>query len=270
MSVFDSKTYVGYLKSIIQEGDKKKHGIVKTLADKLRCHPTFISQVINAKADLNHDQAIRLCQFLDLAEDETEFFIDMLNRDRAASQEAKVHFQKKLDRKISERLTFQKRAKLSSSLKTDQEAIYLSRWNCPVIHAAIQIPNVRTTEKIAKLLKAEETDVKNALEVLENLKLVKKSGTAWIPTETALHIGKDSPHAANFHANMRVKTAGRLVSRARNIEDTHFSAVFAISKSAADEVRASLLQSLKNAREKMVSSDPEVLYGLCLDYFPIE
>jgi uncharacterized protein (TIGR02147 family) len=269
MTIFESKNYVSYMQNAILSDGKKKHGIVKALAEKLRCHPTFISQVINGKADLNHDQAVRLCKYLEFTQEETEFFIDMLNRDRAASSEAKEHFQKILDRKISDRRVFQKRAKLKSSLRADQEGQYLSRWSCPVAHAAIQIPNLRTMEKLAKLLDIDEADAKQVLETLESLKLAKKVSGNWVPTETALHIGRDSPFAANFHANMRLKTAANLVSRKRRIEQTHFSSVFAISKTIAEEIREAFLQSLKAAREKMVDSDPEVLYVLCLDYYPL-
>lgn len=269
MTVFESKSYVSYMQNAILSDGKKKHGIVKALAEKLRCHPTFISQVMSGKADLNHDQAIRFCNYLELTQEETEFFINLLNRDRAASTEAKAHFQRILDEKISERRVFQKRANLKSSLRTDQEGQYLARWVYPVAHAALQIPNLRTEEKIAKLLDIDIADAKHVLEMLENLKLAKRTSGSWVATEGALHIGKDSPFTANFHANMRLKTAANFVSRKRSMEQTHFSSVFAISKAVSEEVREAFLRSLKDAREKMVDSDPEVLYVLCLDYYPL-
>lgn len=269
MSVFESKNYVDFVKQTIYIGKKKKRGIIKTLAERLRCHPTFISQVIAGKAHFSHDQAVKFCLYLQIEQDEKEFFIDQLNRDRAASTEAKLHFQQILDRKLLDRRTLHNRSNIRSNLRVEQEIQYFSKWSTPVIHAAIQIPGFQTVDKLAKIIGLSIPETEEILKELEVLNLAKKDKNNWVPTKNIIHIGKDSPLTSNFHSNWRVKTASRLMTGRRNLNQTHFSSVFAISKDVAEEIRELLLKNMEDVRKRMVSAPSEILYSFCVDFYPL-
>jgi uncharacterized protein (TIGR02147 family) len=268
MSVFEAENYQDFLRQQRQQNPHKR-GMVKAMADRLRCHPTFISQVLNGRADLSHDQAIRVAAFFQLSEDETAFFLDLLNRDRAGSSEAKAYFQALIDRKRAERRVFQKRARLSSTLESSQEVTYLSRWTHPLAHAALQIPSYRNPRTLSRLLGLSLAETVDVLQTLSSLKLARKEGDSWLPTKAGLHIGRDSPLAGNFHANWRMKTATELVGRKRGLRHSCFSSVFAISPEVAERVREALLKVLEQARQEMLESPPEELYSLCLDFYPL-
>ena len=49
------------------------------MAEAVGCPKSYFSQVLNSKAHLNQEQAMRLCLFWSLNEIETEYFLELLN-----------------------------------------------------------------------------------------------------------------------------------------------------------------------------------------------
>ena len=270
MNVYEAKTYIEFLEKSLHSGlNIRPRGKVKAFAEKLQSHPTFVSQVLRQKAHLSHEQAVNTCIYFQLDQSESEFFIDLLNRDRAGSVGAKLHFQKIIDRKLAERKNFYQRTRLSSALTREQEVFYFSRWAAPVAHAAIHIPEFRNPEKLARALQWDSSSTLEALKILKKLKLAEEKNGAWNPTNSSIHISKDSPLTAVFHGNWRTKTAAGLMERKRTVEQTHFSSVFAITAEVAEEVREILLRNLEIIRTQMVDSEPEILYAFCMDFYPL-
>ncbi len=272
MDIYEAKSLVEFLKTQMKAAgsNSKKRGGVKLLAESLGCHPTFVSQVIHEKAFLNHDQAFLCCKYFRLNEDETEFFMARLNFERAGSREAKKYFQSILDNKLRDRRIFYKRVGLSSSLEEGDEYKYFSQWIIPVVHAALQLPNGQTKEKLATLLRLKESDILSALRVLRNVNLVKEKNGIWKVETESLHIPSKSLAASNFHVQWRLKTAAKLTETERTNSDSHYSSLFAISEETAEKIRDILLQQMQKARKSMVeSANPSRLYALLIDFYPI-
>ena len=270
MSVFEAVDYLAFVNQKLRSpAGGAPRGQVKALAAKLRCHPTFVSQILGGKAHFNHEQAVLFCEYIQLSDEESEFFIDLLNRDRAGSRSSRAHFQRVLDRKTAERKIFQKRAAISSTLTREQEIQYFSRWAIPIAHAAIQIPELRKSDKLAKAMSWSTSMTINALDTLEQLKLAEEKLGCWLPTKETLHIGRDSPLNSTFHVNWRLKTAAQLAEHDRAAEEIHYSSAFAISPDAAEEIREIILSSLQTIRTKMCEAKPEALYSFCLDFAPV-
>lgn len=270
MTVFDAKSYIDFVNSVLAKGfSGKSRGAVKALAERLKCHPTFVSQVLRRKAEFNHEQAARFCAYAQLREEETEFFLDLLNRDRAGSPESKKIFQGILDRKLLERRSLQARSHLKSGLSREQETVYFKTWYPPLVHAALQIPGLSSAERIARALQAELKPIQDALALLEGLGLVRFEKGKWQICRRSLHLGRDSPLGNSFHSNWRLKTAQMLQEGRRSMENTHFSSVFCISTQAAEKIREVLLQDLENIRKQMVEASSERLYAFSLDFYPL-
>lgn len=268
MVVFEAKSYVEFLSWALHKGEEKiPRGQVKQMAEKLQCHPTFISQVLTGKAQFNHEQSVRFCTTQQMSFEETEFFLDLLNRDRASTKEAREVFQRIIDRKIRERLSYQSRTKISTTLSREQEVLYLSSWIPSAIHAALHLKGVDSPESVANLLKLDVNKVAESLSSLEKLKLVRKTKNRWKPTELTLHVGKENMLSNSFHSHWRLKTSNELIEKKRKFENIHFSSIFAITEEVADEIREILLKNLQEMRSTFIESPSEKLYTLCLDFY---
>ncbi len=271
MNVFQAKSYVEFFRSALSRGDEKPlRGSVKAISAFIGCHPTYISQVLRGKAHLNHEQAVLFCNHERLEEDEAEYFIDLLNRDRAGSKPAMAHFSRIIKRKLDERNSIGKRAKLKPVLDEFQEILYFQSWTHHLVHAALQISGLSKPENLSKHLGLPAHKVLNSLQVLKDLKLATENKNDWMVTENSLHIAKSSPLNDNFHSNWRLHTSALLMRGFRTSEHTHFSSVFSIARSDIELIRETLLSTLQEVRARMLSSKSERLFTLCLDYYPIK
>ncbi len=270
MTVFEARNYVDYVRVSLRGGlPSRPRGMIKTVAQSIGCHSTFISQVLSGRGHFSHEQALLFCSHFKLSEEESEFFIDLLNRDRAGTSQAKLHFQRIINRKILERRSFQKRNKLQSVLKENQEVKYLASWIPSAVYGALHIPGLQTAKKIGDYLNLDTRVAEATLASLKSLNLVLLRKDNWVPTEHDLHISKDSAFAGHYHGSWRLKTASRLAELPRTIHQTHYSSVFAISNQVAEEIREVILRNLTDIRKKMVSAPSEQLFVLCLDFYPI-
>ena len=84
--------------------------------------------MINEKAHLNNEQALAFCQHYHLDPKETEFFINLVNRDRAANKATRAHFQTLLDRQIHEREDLESRIQATNQLTLEQSLSYFESW----------------------------------------------------------------------------------------------------------------------------------------------
>ena len=73
-------------------GKGKKHGIVQELAEALNCHPTFVSQVLKGKSELSVEQALSFAQHFSLDEEETHFFVLLVEKSRAGNSTTRSYF----------------------------------------------------------------------------------------------------------------------------------------------------------------------------------
>ena len=270
MKVYDAKNYVEFVVDTLSLGNKAiPRGRIKDLANLLRCHASFISQIIRGKAHMSHEQAHRFCSYAQLSDEETEFFINLLNRDRAGTNELKALFNGILKRKLVERRSLQKRARLTPTLSRDQEIVYFQSFTYPLIHAALHLPDLKEPKQLSITLGIPEPEVSEALKLLNELGLATQRDEKWHPTVKNLHVGKESPLNRTYHANWRLKTAMLLQEGRRTHEHTHFTSLFCISKKDVERIRELILTHLEKVRQEMVASDSERLFVLCLDYFPI-
>ena len=84
-------------------------GLRKKLAEAIGVHTTFVSQVLKEKGDFSLEQGEAVNSFLSHTQDEGEYFLLLLMKDRAGTRELKKRFQDKIDLQRKERLNIKKR-----------------------------------------------------------------------------------------------------------------------------------------------------------------
>src|SRR5690242_7160650 len=96
MNVFNYGGYKEFLKDYIKQNASR--GIISQVAENCGCDRTYISQVLNGKADLTPDHIMQLCEGLGLGEEESGYLLLLLLKDRSASAKAKKNLDAKLAR----------------------------------------------------------------------------------------------------------------------------------------------------------------------------
>ncbi len=269
MNVYEAKTYCAFVLACLDGArEAGKKGAARRLALELKCHSTYVSQVLRGKADLSPDQAVRFCAYFKLGAEQTDFFLDLLARDRAATKETKAHYQKRLDRRLAELSDMKKRWGIAESLTAEQESRYYGSWIPQAVHLYCQLPGPHDAARMATALAVPEERIAKVLRDLAELGFVEKTSAGWVSRRDSVHLGKDSALIGRYHANWRLKTIADLTAQGGAF-GTHYSAVVSMSAKTAKELQELILKHLEAARDAIIPSPSEGLYVHSLDFYPL-
>lgn len=269
MNVFEAKNYREYVKACLKrDRESGKAGSVKRLARQLKVHSTYISQVVKGKSDFSLDQAHAFCSYEKLSTDQTEFFLDLVCRDRSGTKEAKAHYAERVERRLSELANMKKRWHITGSLTEDQELKYYHSWIPQVVHLYCQLPGNHTIESIAEALGVQIDGISSVVSDLESIGFVERTSTGVVSLRDNVHLGRGSRFTTQNTINWRLKAIAD-ITRSGQLPGIHYSSVVSMSKNAAIEIDKLILKHLDEMRDIIVPSPSEELYSYCLDFYPL-
>ena len=262
--IWEFTAYRSYLEEKLG-GPGSRTGLRKQLAEAIPVHTTFVSQVLTNRADFSLEQAEAINDFLDHSEEEGEYFILLLLRERAGA----VTLRKRFDRKIQEmrdrRLNIKARLQVDKAISSlDQEKFYSSHVY-GAAHVLTSIPDFQTTEDLAKALKLSHSRVQDIVEFLARLGVVEVRSGKLRPGSRHIHLSNESELILKHHANWRLHAINSLQFLDR--EDVHYSGCVSLSQEDAFKVKESLLSNLKSNADTISKSKEELAYVLNIDFY---
>ena len=88
MSFFDNTNYRDVIRLKIKENDSVR-GYQSRLAESAGCHSSYLSQVLKGQVNLTPDQGMAFCEFWNFDELHSDFFLSLLNLERAGTERLK-------------------------------------------------------------------------------------------------------------------------------------------------------------------------------------
>ena len=265
--LFEYKHYKDYLLS--RTGSKKqRRGIKTAMAQALRCQPTYVSQVLNGSADFSLEQAEILSRFLDHTKEERQFFMLLVQKDRAATKPLKVFFQEQIDLILAKRMVLVERLGSQTTLSKENQAFYYSTWHYAAIHIALTIAPLRTRSELAKFLQLPLKKVSEILEFLVSVGLARQEGETFAVGTSQIRLDNDSHNIIKHHMNWRQQAMDSLDRE--DLKDLHYSAVVSLSSQDAVKIKDKILDALKEHLAIIKESKEEELYCYCIDFFSMK
>ncbi len=263
MSIFDEKDYRKYLEARL--GSKRSRtGLRKKLAVAIQVHTTFVSQIMASQSHLSLEQAESCNTFFQHSEEESEFFILLVLRDRAGTKKLRDRFQRSIDAILKKRLNIKSRIEKSESIEREDREKFYSSFIYGAVHVLTSIPEFQTIDAIARAASLPVRRVKEILEFLSRIGLVNQESDRYISTSQHVHLESDSELILKHHANWRNQVVNRL--HFKDPEDLHYSACISISKNDVPILREALLSQLKKNVEVISKSKEETAYILAIDF----
>ena len=93
LSLFSFSDYKAFIRTWIEQLPKQGRGEFARISRVTGIHKTTLSQIIKGSKDLSLEQAIKVTRHLGLNRIETEYFILLVDRARAGSEELRRHFE---------------------------------------------------------------------------------------------------------------------------------------------------------------------------------
>ncbi|MCJ8276360.1 MAG: DUF4423 domain-containing protein [Bdellovibrionales bacterium] len=267
ISMFDHKDYRQYLEKKMRSELFGRGGKAK-LAQHLNCQPSFVSQVLKGKSSFNLEQAFKINSFLKHNPLEKEYFMTLIEWDRAGTVELKEYFEEK-------RLELIEKSKLVEhqmeydQLSKEDTAIYYSNVNHILARNLIEIPKYNTRSKLKKKLDINDQEFKEVMDFLIDPNLVseKEDGTleqgqVWI------HLKKGSPIVkfANITARMHIL---------KNFEQPgnssmYYTSFVTLPRSSFDEFKKKFSDLIAEFNNHLQEEDKaEMMAALAVDFLEI-
>lgn len=266
LNLFEFTDYRKFFLSFIKS-QEKTHGFKSVVAEKCGVQLAYLSNVLNEKSDLNIEQAYQFCQGLRFSENETQYFILLVQYARAGNGSLKKFFLNQIQdfkhrqQKISARLEGD-----SKVISDEFKNLFYSSWIYAAVQVALTLPELKTPQHLAQHFKCGVDHMTEILNELEVMGLVRKNLGVYETTQW-IKLGQDSKNLIKHHTNWRLQAIQEIDKNFR--ENLHFSACYSLSQQDALDIQETLSQKIKSISQKVRTSNEEVLYAFVLDFWKV-
>lgn len=255
--------YKDFIREIIKKNTEIR-GYQGKLAQAAKCQKSYFSQVMSTHTNFNLDQAIGLCEFWHLGEEETEYFLELVNLARSQHPSMIRRIKNRLD-SYREKHEQQTKKKGASEIIVNEEWRYYSQWHWSAIHILVGIPRFQKIEAIAKCLELPEGLVSETLQSLKQQGLVDLQNGRWVIKPIHRHLASDSPLNMMNHSNWRQRAI--LDSQSLHSSSLHYTSVQSHSLGDGSKLKQIFLDAIGSSRNIVSKSADEEMSCLCIDFF---
>ena len=269
---FDIFSYMSankLLRIFIKTQPQKGRGLIKNIADHLDISSPQVSQFLSGIKIITVDQAYQIGRYFSWSELEMEYWLTLVEYERASHHEAKKYFHKKLEKIRLESLKVAKVVSLTTEISDEDKATFYSSWIYSALRLYCSIGQGKDIHELHQAFpEIEPAELNEILNFLIHCHLLKKEGLHFELGMQRTFVPKNSPFLKQHLCNWRIKA----IERASFITDEEimFSAPMSISEAGFKKVRRELQDWVKNISENLVSyGDAERVACLNLDLFKI-
>jgi hypothetical protein len=214
---------------------------------------------------LTPEHAAGLINFWQLAPLEADYFLLLVDHERAGSPQLR----RILERQLRELASRAEPIKESGVKAQDDQAaaiFYYSSWRVSAIHLLISIEGFQTAEIIARHLQLDSAEVFSVLMQLEQFGFAKREGDEWKAVLRFVNLEKWGFFSNLHHKNWRSYVGTRMDSAISAPENFHLTAASSISAADFKKIRDIVKEAGKRVKDVVDPSPAEVCAVLTIDW----
>jgi uncharacterized protein (TIGR02147 family) len=238
------------------------------IAEALKVHTSLISQIFRGTKNLTPEQAQALTEHFGLGELESEYYLLLVQAERAGNRKLRQIYQRRMQGIQEESRDLRERFKSSKILSDSDQAVFYSRWSYSGVRLAASLPGQGSPEQLASDCGLSREQVNRILDFLLQRGLLTRTNQGRYELGTRqIHVPADSPWVIQHHRNWRLKTIERL-ERSPRIEEPELVFTSPLTIAAADmsKVRALILQFIEDLKTIVSKTEPDSLACLNIDW----
>ncbi len=267
MYIFNYLDYKKLIIDLVTSKPKSGRGFYTKISNAIKTHPTYMSQIIHGDKHLSLEQACQLGAFLGFDSEETDFFVNLVEYNRAGSQALKIMIAKRLEKFSAEKKQIKAHLPNRLDLSETDKAVFYSEWFYSAVRLLTSIPNFNNAESIARHLNLPEHVVRSALDFLVQHQLCQSVGGDLKIGPALTHIDATSTFLNNHHKNWRL--IGMTQQPHHKDGNLFFTAPFTASCEDIEEIRQVLLKTIAEVGRTVEPSAPQQLMCMNLDFFAV-
>ncbi len=265
VKIYHFNAYKEYVNSWIEQQPNKGHGEYRRLALALNISTTMISQIFKGDKDISMELACELTEYLHLSDDESDFFLLLVEHSKAGSYKLKARIQRQIKDRQEKAKKLENRLKKEQSLDDHEKALYYSTWIYPAIRILSDIPEVNTVDEISSRLQIPKNQIIRILDFMIEKKLVVERGAKLHMGPTHLYLPPQDPMAIRNLQNWRQLAFQKM--NFQTDETFFYSGQYALSREVAEIIRRTLPDFIEDILSQVKPSPSETTRCLNIDYF---
>lgn len=264
-SVFEFIDYRVFLRSWVEAKGSHRRGEWSRIAKRLGVTSTMISQVMREERNLSPELANELCDYMGLGDDESNFFLLLVEHARAGSHNLRRRLKRRIEENQKSASTLKKRLKVAETMATEAKTTFYSDWLYSAVRNFAAVDKMHTVETLADRFQVSREKMRSILDFLiENELCSSQSGFFSVgPQKT--HVGADSPLVISHHRNWRLRSMEQM--RERRETDLFYTGPMSLSNELAVEVRCRIPTLLEQLYRDIGPSKSETVRCLNIDWF---
>lgn len=267
MTVFDFNNYKDFVIKRIESMPKRGHGQFRKMAIFLSINSVNVTQIFRGARDLTTEQACMLCEFFGLSDLEGQFFVSLVEYERASHHKLKQMIRRRLDEILEKSLDLKQRLRSQGELTEETKAIFYSAWYYSAIRLACSVPELRSVDTLAKYFNLPLSTVNRTIEFLINTGLCKEIDGRLAIGPSATHLEASSPLITRHHTNWRMKAVEKM--ERLGAEELCLSMPCSLSEKSIKHIRKELVECIEKITQHIDASPEEKLACLNIDWFKI-
>lgn len=267
VSIYDFSDYRLFIKKRFLEMPKKGYGQSHKLAVYLGVHTTLISQVLKGLKTLTLEQASMACEFLGMTEMESEFFLLLVQMDRAGNEPLRKILKRQIQEMKQKSSELANRLQATKKLTEENRAVFYSDWAYSAVRQMTAIKGFQNLDAIAEHFAFSKKQTKLILDFLLSTGLCKDERGKIIVGPSSTHLESTSPWVRVHHTNWRQKALQEM--RREEPAKLHYTAPMTLSKADALKIREMVVQFLEQVDKVIEPSPSEELHCLNIDWFKV-
>lgn len=244
----------------------KKKGLQAAMAKAAGISSSMMSLILKSEKQLSMEQACELGEYLGFNDNEFDYFLMLVEFDRAGSSKLKNRLLDKIKTKQKKFKDVSSRVNKAKDLSVSAKSIYYSHWTYTGIRNLCAIDTINTNLDISEYLNINQNVINEVIEfLLQNQLLVLNKNKLEVGSANTF-ISKKSPFIITHHKNWRVK-AFEMMKDHNKDENLFFTSPMSLSHDALEQLKFLLLETIEKAVATVGPSESETVACLNIDLF---
>ena len=265
--IFKFQNYKEYVEAWLESRPKKGHGELKKMAQHLRVSTTMMSQVFRGEKELNLEMAVEIAEYLSLSEEETEYFLLLVELNRAGSFKLKNKLKSQVEKKQESAKKVGNRLGKASILNDEARSLFYSNWIYSAIRILSDLDQMKTPSDIAAHLQISPAMVERAVDFLLKNNLCKTQDGLLKMGPAKTFLDPNSPYVHLHHQNWRLLAIQKM--KTSQATGFHLTSPMSLSVDDAEKIKAELVQFTSSILKSIDTSPAENARCLNIDWFQI-
>ena len=253
MTIFDFTDYKDFFRRKIATFPKKGHGLLRKIGQQIGLSSVAVSQIFKGNRDLTLEQGLSISEFFNLTSLERDYFLLMIQRERAGNFKLKDLFSEKMAELRLKAQNLKDRLPKAADIGPEAKMIYYSNWVYSALRVTSLISGSQTIDDFSYRLGLSASEILKYMEFLVEFGICKKEGDRYSTGLGITHLEAQSPLAVSHHKNWRIKGIEKMV--ADDIDQIFFTLPMSLSNDDIRLIRKKIILLIEDVN-KIVRESP--------------